>query len=90
MFIENGMKLLSSVPYRAVAMASLLKKSSKVKDGVVDKHVYVDHEKVFKYYQFKRRTGVEKDRLWQSSAYRESGRQWQPSYMNLSTAIRII
>lgn len=89
MFIENGMKLLSSVPYRAVSNGTSLLKSSKVKDEVVDKTRFIlDHEKGIQYYQFKRRTGVEGPAVAEASAYREVDDNgnlrdtWSLSYRN--------
>ncbi len=57
--LENGMKLLSSVPYSSKQW-HINYLSSKVKDEVVDKTRFIlDHEKGIQYYQFKRRTGYD-------------------------------
>lgn len=89
-FIEDGMKLFSSVPYfSAKGGVSLLRSKSEAKpaDETVAKYKFViDHEKGIQYYQFKRRTGVEGPAVAEASAYREVGEDgtlkdtWSLSY----------
>ena len=83
-FIEDGMKLMSSVPYRA-ANAGL----SALKSAKEDINKFVkDHESGIQYYQFRRATGVEGPAVAEASAYRMVGEDgklldtWSLSYRN--------
>nr|DAR25221.1 MAG TPA: Large polyvalent protein associated domain 38 [Caudoviricetes sp.] len=83
--IENGLTVLSEVPYKAVrAGTSALKKD----DAVERNKFIIDHEKGIQYYQFKRATGVEGPAVAEASAYRqvdETGKlldTWSLSYRN--------